>query len=162
MFIYLNNLLDKIKNKYYDKISPHRGYKNMENILKESTDKDEQYWINFLERKKKYMEKKDKEAIENSDEGKMKKKENLHTQTKNVVNRISRAAGHLNSIKKMVEEGRDCSEVLIQLSAVRAAINSIGKIVLKDHMEHCIVQAVKDGDNEAIDNFEKSIEKFLK
>ena len=62
----------------------------------------------------------------------------------------------------MVEEGRDCSEVLIQLSAVRAAINSIGKIVLKDHMEHCIVQAVKDGDNEAIDNFEKAIEKFLK
>ena len=118
----------------------------MENILKESTDKDEQYWINFLERKKKYME----------------KNENLHTQTKNVVNRISRAAGHLNSIKKMVEEGRDCSEVLIQLSAVRAAINSIGKIVLKDHMEHCIVQAVKDGDNEAIDNFEKAIEKFLK
>ena len=50
MFIYLNNLLDKIKNKYYYKISPHRGYKNMENILKESTDKDEQYWINFLER----------------------------------------------------------------------------------------------------------------
>ena len=46
----------------------------MENILKESTDKDEQYWINFLERKKKYMEKKEKEAIENSDEGKMKKK----------------------------------------------------------------------------------------
>ena len=79
-----------------------------------------------------------------------------------MVNRISRAAGHLNSIKKMVEEGRDCSEVLIQLSAVRAAINSIGKIVLKDHMEHCIVQAVKDGDNEAIDNFEKAIEKFLK
>ena len=52
--------------------------------------------------------------------------------------------------------------MLIQLSAVRAAINSIGKIVLKDHMEHCIVQAVKDGDNEAIDNFEKAIEKFLK
>ena len=50
MFIYLNNLLDKIKNKYYYKTSPHRGYKNMENILKESTDKDEQYWINFLER----------------------------------------------------------------------------------------------------------------
>ena len=79
-----------------------------------------------------------------------------------MVNRISRATGHLNSIKKMVEEGRDCSEVLIQLSAVRAAINSIGKIVLKDHMEHCIVQAVKDGDNKAIDNFEKAIEKFLK
>lgn len=46
-----------------------------------------------------------------------------HTHTKAVLNRLSRAIGHLESIRRMVEEGRDCSEVLIQLSAVKAAIN---------------------------------------
>ena len=65
-----------------------------------------------------------------------------HAQTKAVLNRLSRAIGHLESIKRMVEDGRDCSEVLIQLSAVKSAINNTGKIILQDHIEHCIVDAV--------------------
>ena len=56
----------------------------------------------------------------------------VHTNTKAVLNRLSRAIGHLESIKRMVEEGRDCSEVLIQLSAVKAAINNTGKVILQD------------------------------
>lgn len=66
-----------------------------------------------------------------------------HTQTKAVVNRLSRAIGHLESVKRMVEDGRDCTEVLIQLSAVKSAINNTGKLILKDHIEHCIVHAPK-------------------
>lgn len=69
-----------------------------------------------------------------------------HENTRAVVNRISRVTGHMESIKRMVEEGRDCSEILIQLSAVRAAINNIGRIVLQDHIDHCVVDAVKTGD----------------
>ena len=65
-----------------------------------------------------------------------------HTQTKAVVNRLSRAIGHLESVKRMVEDGRDCTEVLIQLSAVKSAINNTGKLILKDHIEHCIRYAV--------------------
>ena len=57
-----------------------------------------------------------------------------HTNTKAVLNRLSRAIGHMESIKRMVEEGRDCTEVLIQLSAVKAAINNTGKIILEDHI----------------------------
>ena len=85
-----------------------------------------------------------------------------HEHTKAVVNRISRAIGHLEAIKRMVESGRDCSEVLIQLSAVKAAINNTGKIILQDHIEHCIVDAVEHGDKEAIKDLEKAIDKFLK
>ena len=85
-----------------------------------------------------------------------------HTETKNVIHRISRAAGHLEAIKKMVEDGRDCGDVLIQLAAVRSAINNIGKIVLSDHMEHCIAEAVEHGDREALDSFNKAIATFLK
>ena len=85
-----------------------------------------------------------------------------HTKKKNVINRISRAAGHLEAIKKMVENGRDCGDVLIQLAAVRSAINNIGKIVLADHMEHCIAEAVEHGDHKALDSFNKAIATFLK
>ena len=85
-----------------------------------------------------------------------------HEHTKAVINRISRAIGHLEAIKRMVESGRDCSEVLIQLSAVRAAINNTGKIILQDHIEHCIVDAIEHGDIEAIADLEKAIDKFIK
>lgn len=85
-----------------------------------------------------------------------------HTNTKAVLNRLSRAIGHMESIKRMVEEGRDCTEVLIQLSAVKAAINNTGKIILEDHFEHCIVDAVEHGDIKAIQELNKAIDRFVK
>lgn len=85
-----------------------------------------------------------------------------HTETKRIINRISRATGHLESVKRMVEEGRDCSDILIQLAAVRSAINNIGKLILSDHMEHCIVDAIERGNHEALDKLNDAIDKFLK
>lgn len=85
-----------------------------------------------------------------------------HAHTKAVLNRLSRAIGHLESIKRMVENGRDCTEVMIQLSAVKSAINNTGKIILQDHIEHCIVDAVEHGDKEAIKELEKAIDRFMK
>ncbi len=85
-----------------------------------------------------------------------------HAHTKAVVNRLSRAIGHMESIKRMVENGRDCSEVLIQLSAVKAAINNTGKIILQDHIEHCMVDAVEHGDQEAIQELIRAINQFMK
>ena len=81
-----------------------------------------------------------------------------HTQTKAVVNRLARAIGHLESVKRMVEEERDCTEVLVQLAAVRSALNNTAKIILKDHIEHCITGAEADASslqelNDAIDKF---------
>ena len=70
--------------------------------------------------------------------------------------------GHHQSIKRMVEDGRDCSEVLIQLSAVKSAINNTGKIILQDHIEHCIVDAVEHGDKDAIKELERAIDRFMK
>ena len=81
-----------------------------------------------------------------------------HTNTKAVLNRLSRAIGHLESIKRMVEDGRDCSEVLIQLSAVKSAINNTGKVILQDHIEHCIVDAVECGDHEALEELSKDLD----
>lgn len=84
-----------------------------------------------------------------------------HQNTRAVLNRLSRAIGHLESIKRMVESGRDCSEVLVQLSAVKSAINNTGKVILQDHIEHCIVDAVQCGDMEALEELNKAIDRFM-
>jgi DNA-binding FrmR family transcriptional regulator len=82
-----------------------------------------------------------------------------HTQTKAVVNRLARAIGHLESVKRMVEDERDCTEVLIQLAAVRSALNNTAKIILKDHIEHCISGA--ETDISSLEELNAAIDKFI-
>lgn len=85
-----------------------------------------------------------------------------HQETQKILNRMSRAIGHMESIKRMVEEGRDCTEILIQLAAVRSAINSVGKIVLQDHINTCVVSAAQTGDQSVLDDLGVAVDKFLK
>lgn len=85
-----------------------------------------------------------------------------HEHTNEVLHRLSRAIGHLEAVKRMVEEGRDCSQVLIQLSAVKSALNNTGKLILKDHLNHCVVEAVESGDQEAIQALNDAIDQFVK
>ena len=85
-----------------------------------------------------------------------------HAHTKGVVNRLARLIGHLQSVKKMVEEGRDCSEVLVQLAAVDSALKGVSRVIIKDHMEHCIVDAVQHDDREALEELSRAIDSFIK
>ena len=86
----------------------------------------------------------------------------VHENQRAVSNRLARAVGHLEKVKRMVEEGYDCSEVLIQLAAVRSALDNTGKVILKDHMRHCMVDAVAAGDMEAIEDLCEAVDKFMK
>ena len=79
-----------------------------------------------------------------------------------IVNRLSRSIGHLEAVKRMIENGQDCSDVLIQLAAVRAEINNAGKALLKEHLEHCIVEAVEEQDKESIEKVNKAIDQFIR
>lgn len=85
-----------------------------------------------------------------------------HENTQAVINRLSRAIGHLESVKKMVQDGRDCSEVLIQISAVKSAVNNIGKIILQDYIKHCVADAAVTGNNKVLDDLSIAIDKFMK
>ena len=85
-----------------------------------------------------------------------------HTQTQAVLNRLSRAIGHLESIRKMVEDGRDCAEVLIQLAAVQSALGGASRVILKDHIASCIVDAVETGDRQALEDLNHAIDRLLK
>ena len=72
-----------------------------------------------------------------------------HKMQKDVLDRLSKAEGHIRGIRKMVEEDRSCPDVLLQIAAVKAALDKVGRIVLEDHMESCLMDAVRDGDVEA-------------
>ena len=82
--------------------------------------------------------------------------------TRAVGNQLARANRHHEALRRLVENGQDCAEVLIQLAAVRSALTSTGKLILQDHLEHCIVDAIEQGDREPVDQLMKAIEQFVK
>ena len=86
----------------------------------------------------------------------------VHQNQKAVINRLARAIGHLEKVKRMVEAGEDCSDVLVQLAAVRAALDNTGKVILQDHMRHCMVDAVAAGDTAAIEDLCQAVDKFIR
>ena len=86
----------------------------------------------------------------------------VHENQKAVINRLARAIGPLEKVKRMVESGADCSDVLVQLAAVRAALDNTGKVILRDHMRHCMVDAVSAGDLAAIEDLCQAVDKFIR
>lgn len=85
-----------------------------------------------------------------------------HKQRKDVLDRLARIEGHVRGLRRMVEEDKDCPELLIQVAAVRAALNQVGRIMLEDHMETCVLEAVKEGKSEkAIAELREALIKFF-
>ncbi len=80
---------------------------------------------------------------------------------KSATNRVATVMGHLNGIKTMIEEDKSCEEILIQLSAVESSINKLGKFILKNHLNTCVKDAIKNGEEDIIDRFNTVLEKFL-
>ena len=79
-----------------------------------------------------------------------------------IVNRLSRLEGHVRSIKEMVASGRDCAEVLVQMAAVRSALDRAGYAILEDHLEHCIGEAVDEGKGQqAVEDLKKALKRFI-
>lgn len=70
--------------------------------------------------------------------------------TKQLCDRISRMTGQLGGIKKMIEENRYCGDILNQVAAVQSALQAFGYCLLQDHMESCVTQKIKSGDDEVI------------
>ena len=80
---------------------------------------------------------------------------------KKQLNRISRAIGHLQHVRFMMENDEDCAEVLMQLSAVNSALRNLGKEIVNEHMTHCITHAIEDGNMDAVEEFQKAVQKFM-
>ena len=80
---------------------------------------------------------------------------------KKQLNRLSRIIGHLEHVKTLIEHDEDCSNVLMQVAAAKSALNGLGKSIINEHLAHCIVHAIENGDVHEIEEFQKSIEKYI-
>lgn len=82
--------------------------------------------------------------------------------TRKIVNRLSRIEGHVRGIKAMVQDERDCPEVLIQLAAVRGAIDRVARAILDEHLSECISRAAREGDIEKeLAELKEALDRFL-
>ena len=80
---------------------------------------------------------------------------------KDITNRLSRSVGHLKSVKRMVENERNCSEVLVQLAAVKSEVNNTGRLILKKYLEECLDTTVITGNLEEIKEINTLMDRFL-
>jgi DNA-binding FrmR family transcriptional regulator len=79
-----------------------------------------------------------------------------------IVNRLSRIEGHIRGIKTMVQESRPCPDVLVQVAAVRGALDRVARIILDEHLTQCIARAAEEGDIEAeIEELKTALDRFL-
>ena len=81
-------------------------------------------------------------------------------QKKQLQNRLNRMAGQLNGISKMLEENRYCGDILIQVSAVESALQSFGYLVLKEHLETCVVEEVRKGNGQIMEETIELVKKL--
>ncbi|NLM04523.1 MAG: metal-sensing transcriptional repressor [Clostridiales bacterium] len=88
--------------------------------------------------------------------------EHNHPHQKQIINRMARIIGHAEAVKRMLEEGKECSEILIQIAAVKSALNNTGKLILQDHINHCILEAIENKDKEPLEKLNDAIDKFIK
>jgi DNA-binding FrmR family transcriptional regulator len=79
-----------------------------------------------------------------------------------IVNRLSRIEGHIRGIKTMVQESRPCPDVLVQIAAVRGALDRVARIILDEHLTECIARAAEEGNIEVeIEELKAALDRFL-
>lgn len=79
-----------------------------------------------------------------------------------IINRLSRIEGHLRGVKNMVKESRPCPEVLVQVAAVRGALDRVARLILDEHLSECIGRAAQEGNIEAeIEELKAALDRFL-
>ena len=91
-----------------------------------------------------------------------KTKERTEKEYKDLINRLSRIEGQVRGIRKMVESDCYCPDILVQVSAVNAALNSFNKVLLANHIRTCVVRDIKEGKEETIDELVCTLQKLMK
>lgn len=92
----------------------------------------------------------------------MKTKERTDKEYKDLINRLSRIEGQIRGVKGMVEKNAYCTDILMQVAAVNAALNSFNKVLLANHIKSCVTQDIKDGKEETVDELVTVLQKLMK
>ncbi len=91
-----------------------------------------------------------------------KKKERSEKEYRDLLNRLSRVEGQIRGIKKMLEEDAYCTDILIQVSAANAALNSFNKVLLAEHIRTCVAEDIRNGKEDTIDELVVTLQKLMK
>lgn len=91
-----------------------------------------------------------------------KKKHRNEEEQKALINRLNRIEGQIRGIKRMLEEDAYCTDIITQVSAVNAALNSFNKELLSAHIKTCVTDDIKAGKNETVDDLLKTLQKLMK
>ncbi len=90
-------------------------------------------------------------------------KKSAHTKTRQIEVRLARIEGHVAAVRTMVAQGRPCPDVLTQIAAVRAALDQVGRLVLEDHVAHCVVEAARQGDpRRTLADLNAALQRFIR
>lgn len=90
------------------------------------------------------------------------KKERSPEEYKCLMNRLCRIEGQIKGIKKMLENDAYCPDILIQVSAVNAALNSFNKVLLANHLKSCVIEDIRKGNDQVIDELVETLQKLMK
>ena len=91
-----------------------------------------------------------------------KKKERTDKEYKDLINRLNRIEGQVRGVKGMIEKDAYCTDILVQVSAITAALNSFNKVLLSNHIKTCVAQDIRDGKDETIDELVVTLQKLMK
>lgn len=91
-----------------------------------------------------------------------KKKERTPEEQKKLINRLNRISGQINGIKNMVENNAYCVDILTQVSAVTAALNSFNKELLAEHIRTCVADNIRSGNDEVIGELVDTLQKLMR
>ena len=91
-----------------------------------------------------------------------KHKERSEKEYRDLINRLNRIEGQIRGIKGMVEKDAYCPDILIQVSAVNAALNSFNKVLLANHIRTCVADDIRDGKDETIDELVTTLQKLMR
>jgi len=89
-------------------------------------------------------------------------KERSDKEYKDLINRLNRIEGQIRGIKGMVEKDVYCTDILVQVAAVSAALNSFNRVLLENHIKTCVTQDIKDGRDETVDELIDILKKLMK
>lgn len=78
-----------------------------------------------------------------------------------IQSRMNKIKGQINGVEKMIDSDRECEDVLIQLSAINSALNAVRKIIVEEHISHCVVEGIKNGNEEmVVKNLNKILDQY--
>lgn len=100
--------------------------------------------------------------MDNRDATCCKHKDRSEKERKDLINRLSRIEGQIRGIKGMVEKDAYCTDVLVQVSAATAALNSFNKVLLANHIKTCVMDDIKAGKEETVDELVETLQKLMK